>query len=892
MTTLTAATPSMGGAIMPGHSTRPGASAGAGITGADALRIMRQRLVSIIIVWLFLSGAAVAFSLYMKLYYPKYTAFALIRVESIHPPNVTDPLKRAAVTQEEIDRELQNQALHVVSPRVLQRALENPDLRKTYWYAEADEKVNEEDESYVDLLNDILVAAPIRDSNYLKVSAVWKNPDEVYKIVNTVVQQYIDEVDRQRKDAIRSADEQLAEEVNRAKQNFEQVKREIENFSNEFSMASSHEADEELLTLRALVTELQVEALGLRTQWENLRNAKPEDMPITPQLQAILSEDPIIDVLERRLLAADQDLDMALLRFGRNHRVVRAARENRDAAAERVNQERAAKTLRYKNRQIQRASSNYHEAQDQLMALQDKLFEAKAAQRDKDVKRQQYEALFDERDMARFQYETLLEKKSAIDMALRAKRTVQIELQSRAIKPTRISSPVLGVWIPVGCVLALAMSAGLAFLLELTDKSVRTPRDVLRTHIPVLGTIPTTDDDEVMIERVETASLDAPHSIVAEAFRNLRANLFFSAPAEQQGVLLVTSPSGGNGKTTVSTNLAISIALSGRRVLLIDSNFRRSGLPRIFPNMKTEGLSNILIGQGYLRDYVTQTSIPGLDVLSAGPTPPNPAELLGSSYLRDIVVDARSRYDLVIFDGPPVLLVSDAMVLAGAVDGCLLVCEYRATSRGALQRTQSSLEAINARIFGAVLNRVQTRAGGYFRKAYREFYEYHESEEGEEETQKPQLDVTSEEAVEGRLPSDRSDPPGGSGEAPSQDDALVETTSSVVLDAQTAEEAPEPLSDFNVEGLDIIDDHDLGGGSNMYDSSGADAAAWPESQQVDTGPAPADLDSEPLGSEPLSGEPIGDDLMDLESEDFKLDDHFDDWGGGLEGPDKPDESRD
>jgi capsular exopolysaccharide synthesis family protein len=192
---------------------------------------------------------------------------------------------------------------------------------------------------------------------------------------------------------------------------------------------------------------------------------------------------------------------------------------------------------------------------------------------------------------------------------------------------------------------------------------------------------------------------------------------------------LVTSPSGGNGKTTVAVNLAISIALSGRRVLLIDANFRRPCLPRIFPDMRADGLSNILIGQSHLDDCVMATSVPGLDVLGAGPLPPNPAELLGSTYLRDMLADARARYDQVIFDGPPVLLVSDAMVLSGAVDGVLLICQYRSTSRGALQRTQQQLDAINARIFGAVLNRVETRAGGYFREAYREFYEYSEMPE-------------------------------------------------------------------------------------------------------------------------------------------------------------------
>ncbi|HWL92961.1 MAG TPA: polysaccharide biosynthesis tyrosine autokinase, partial [Phycisphaerae bacterium] len=489
------------------------------------------------------------------------------------------------------------------------------------------------------------------------------------------------------------------------------------------------EVRERVLTLDALVTELDVELLGRKSQYETLQTVRPEDMPITAELQAILQNDPTLFQFEQRLIQAQEMLNQASRRYGPNHRIVRESTAQRDAADQAFRQDQAAKILHYQSRQIEQARRNYLEAQDQQLALREKLMTAKSEQRDMQVKLADYDAKVADQELLQLDYEKKLEQKNMLEAIYRQRQTVQVEVASIATPPERMSSPKLAVWIPAGTLLGLVVSVGLALLLELADKSVRTPRDVIRAHLPVLGTIPTTDDDEVEIERVETACLDAPHSIVAEAFRNLRANLFFSAPAEQQGVILVTSPSGGNGKTTVASNLAISIALSGRRVLLIDSNFRRAALPRVFPNMREEGLSNILIGQGELKDFVTPTSVPGLEVLSAGPLPPNPAELLGSSFLRDVVVDARSRYDQVIFDGPPVLLVSDAMVLAGAVDGVLLVCEYRNTSRGALQRTQANLEAINARIFGAVLNKVQSRAGGYFRRSYREFYEYHEPSE-------------------------------------------------------------------------------------------------------------------------------------------------------------------
>jgi capsular exopolysaccharide synthesis family protein len=511
--------------------------------------------------------------------------------------------------------------------------------------------------------------------------------------------------------------------------------------------------------------------------------------------------------LDQRLQTAEEELSAGLVRFGPNHRIVQDARMLRDSAADRVAEERAKKTVEYQNEQVEAATQNYLEAQSQLLAITEQLFEARAEQEDMDRKYANLQRMQGEADQFKMQYEQLLETKHLMNMTLRAKRAVQIDIQSQAIQPERIASPLWQVWFPVGGVLGLAISVGFAMLLELADKSVRTARDVQRQAIPVLGTIPASEDEEIEITHVETVCIDASQSILAEAFRNLRANLFFTAPADQQGVLLVTSPSGGNGKTTVATNLAISIALSGRRVLLVDANFRRPSLPRVFPGMRDDGLSNLLIGQCHLDDVVVPTSVPGLDVLSAGPPPPNPAELLGSSYLRDAIVDARARYDQVIFDGPPVLLVSDAMVLAGAVDGVLLVCQYRTTSRGALQRTQNQLEAINARIFGAVLNRVETRAGGYFRKAYREFYDYTEPE--------------SPEAAEARqLRSDEAGarlqgpPPGGSAAGAAGD---VPATPATGIDQLVAGSAPSPdpatpprADEADLESIDGLgDDLDL-----------------------------------------------------------------------------------
>lgn len=785
MTTLTAATPSMGGGMAVGgrpRITAPGAPGGNSLAGADILRVIRQRLVMIILVWILLIGATIVGTYFWAKYRPSYKAMSLLRVESVDPINLSDPLRSEKMTEDEQSRAVTNQTLFLKSPLVLSEALKDPQLQATNWYREASIEFDKGKVTMEDLLDDCITASPIRQSSYFTVSASWKIPTEVPTLVNTVVAKYLFIRDEQQKKEIRDLNDSLSKEKTEAQKLFDAKNADIQQFRSTWSvLGQGTEPNEKLQTLEAIVTELELDALGKEALWEQLQNMTPESMPLSPELQALLSNDRLLAQYEADVQQIEESLRRARQQYGNKHRAVIQLEQSYQVAKQRLDEETAVKTLTFNNQQLSQAQQSYLRSQEMLLKANDSLAKVKAEQRDKDTKMAEYLQKLEDRDSLRIRLETLTTQQDIVAMQLRQTKQVRIKEDSPAQTPRKMSLPRWELMIPAGTVLGFMVAVGLALLLDIMDKSVRTPRDIARqAGIPVLGTIPTSQDDEIEIERVETASIDAPHSIIAEAFRQLRANLFFSAPAEQQGVLMVSSPSGGNGKTTVATNLAIAIALSGRRVLLIDANFRRAALPRIFPQIRQEGLSNILIGQSRLSDLVTGTAIPGLDVLGSGPTPPNPAELLGSSYLRDLVVDARSRYDQVIFDGPPVLLVSDAMVLAGAVDGVLLVCQYRSTSRGALQRARTQLEAINSRIFGAVLNMVETRAGGYFRKHYREFYEYHEREDGED--------------VE---PSRRLEPGGGAA-------AAATATAVAVAAPQIAEEKREPEPDDAVVDLATI----------------------------------------------------------------------------------------
>jgi capsular exopolysaccharide synthesis family protein len=217
--------------------------------------------------------------------------------------------------------------------------------------------------------------------------------------------------------------------------------------------------------------------------------------------------------------------------------------------------------------------------------------------------------------------------------------------------------------------------------------------------------------------------MQAPQSLTAESFRQLRTALMYSSDTELK-TLLVTSPKADEGKTMVACNLAATLAASGCHVLLIDGNFRRPRIQRVFDLPNSAGLSSVLARLSSFDDAVRSTSVANLDVLVCGPVPPSPADLLGSEAMQNLLNEARQRYDHVIIDGTPVLVVADSHVLCRMVDGVTMVINCRKTSRGVALRSKRMLLGFRARLVGAVLNCIRSQKGGYFRESYRNYYDY------------------------------------------------------------------------------------------------------------------------------------------------------------------------
>jgi capsular exopolysaccharide synthesis family protein len=313
-------------------------------------------------------------------------------------------------------------------------------------------------------------------------------------------------------------------------------------------------------------------------------------------------------------------------------------------------------------------------------------------------------------------------------------RSSNIRVVDIARTPTQPITPNVPRNLQVGLLLGLACGIGLAFVLESLDTSIRSIEEISEiSTLPALGTIPLQLSSNGYLrkrlkttlaetERSESSALVTyarPKSEAAEAYRALRTSILLSSFGAPPKVILVTSAIPQEGKTTISANSALVLAQSGSRVLLIDADLRRPGIDKLFGFRSRAGLSTLISGVDKMEDVVVPfTQVPNLWILPAGPIPPQPVELLGSTVMKDHITRWRDEFDHIIIDTPPCLSVTDAVVLSPEADRVILVARAGKTTKPALRRACELLLHVNARVMGIVLNALDLRSGGGYYYTY------------------------------------------------------------------------------------------------------------------------------------------------------------------------------
>jgi receptor protein-tyrosine kinase len=312
-----------------------------------------------------------------------------------------------------------------------------------------------------------------------------------------------------------------------------------------------------------------------------------------------------------------------------------------------------------------------------------------------------------------------------LDYTQKQKLEGKIAWSQKPEVPYSPSFPKLKIILPVALAIGLLLGVGIAFLREMTDTTVRSDRDVVRVQMQLLGMIgDESQDPQATGARLPLVIFDAPHSMTAEQLRQVRTRLQHAASLDTTRSLLITSPSPGDGKTTIACNLAAGLALNGRRILLVDANFRRPEIHKVFALANEQGFSDVLNGAITFDDVVQETQVPNLAVMTSGPKPINATEMFESQLLIDFIERALEEFDHVIFDSGPMMVVSESSAMASRVDGVVTVVRARGNSRGLLTRMRDTLRAIKAEHLGVVLNGVRAQGGGYYGRNIKTFYEY------------------------------------------------------------------------------------------------------------------------------------------------------------------------
>jgi capsular exopolysaccharide synthesis family protein len=426
----------------------------------------------------------------------------------------------------------------------------------------------------------------------------------------------------------------------------------------------------------------------------------------TPDAIPAIATNPAIQTIKGRIAELAQQRAQLAEKYGPKWPALQAVNANLQEANNQLDLET--------QRALQSVRNEFETAVLEEQTLVKNLDAAKADVQDLSRKSVGYNVMEREAKSNRQVYESLLSREKELSVASNS-RANNVRIIDRAEVPKAPITPGgRRTWL-VSLAIGLALAIAVAFGLDYMNDTIKTPEDVTRRlKLPFLGLVPSVRGDK---HPVLTAS-HVPHDF-GEAFRSLRTSLIARYPGEGTKIMVVTSAQPLEGKTTTAANIAMALAYGGSRVLLVDGDMRRPGLHRPLRLTNERGLSQVLIGQARVRDVIQRTVDPNLLAITAGKTPPNPSELLASERMKTLLANlSHGPFDWIVIDTPPVLAVTDAVILAPSVSGVTFVVGAEMTRRRLAERALETIISSHPRLTAVVLNKVDFARNKYYYSRY------------------------------------------------------------------------------------------------------------------------------------------------------------------------------
>jgi len=655
---------------------------------------------------------------------PVYKATTKVLIEKVEPANLTLPYPYYAPYEPEF---YETQYQLIKSTSVASKVVKALSLENTYEMYFKGEKITPQgNKTKADVLADIIssgiVVTPVKNSKIVTISFMSKNPEFAAMVANSVAKAYIEEILDMRMSSSRYSIEWMSKKAEEEKAKLEKSEKALQEFmkANDIvtlqdRLAITPEKLSEFNTqlIRAEMKRKELEGLYSKVSGINIKDA--ETIPY-------IASDPTIQALRNQKLRAEQNIEELSKKYGSKHPAMLKAQEELKV----IDQKREQEIKRV----IASIKNEYELARNNENTLRRTLAGTKSEAISMNEKYIQYNTLAREVETNRQLYDALI-KKLKEESVTQQVQTVNVWVVEKAEKPETPVKPRKLLNLLLGIIIGLFGGVGLAFFFEYLDNTVKTPEDVeSRIGVPVIGAVPLLEKKNEIIEEI---IIKEPQSVHAESYKSIRTGILLSSATKPPQNILITSMAPEEGKTATSVNLSLTIARSGYSVVLVDSDLRKPRIHQIFRLNNMSGLSTYLAGATPDIDTILKTPLMNLTVIPAGPLPPNPSELLGSQRMIKLIELLNERFDLAIWDSPPLMTVTDGLILSNLVDRTIIIVRAGKTTYDIIKR---GLKLIDGRrkddsvsnVLGIVINGFDVKNADQY---YYKYYNYYPSEKEE-----------------------------------------------------------------------------------------------------------------------------------------------------------------